>query len=545
MQLQDAAVAPVADDAQGIPQRTLAVYGYYRVFLAAILLLLFVAAPGRTHLVGHYNPELYLQTSIAYFLASLASTLYVRLSTSGQRTLQGLALIAIDLVALTLLMHATGGPGSSITPLIVLTVAAGAILLPGRLGYLVAAVASLGILYEQFYFALENGLRFTAGSTQVGLLGVAIFGVAFVAQLLVRRVQETERLARERGREIVELEQINTSIIQRMRTGILVVDDHLRIRMANGAARHMLAARPWINDASLAAVSPELAARIRAWQEDAAQRAGAFRNYPAGPELDAKMTVIQLGDRPGTLLFLEDTTALGQQLQQMKLASLGRLTASIAHEIRNPLSAIHHAAQLLEESPGIGVSDRKLTHIVQTQAQRLNRIVENVLQLSRRQAPHSDTLELAGWLRQFRTDFLAVRDGGDRIEIRLLRPHVRVRIDPNHLQQILTNLCENGLRYGRRAAGHGEVVLEIDVAGADEYPVLRAFDNGPGVPPEREDSLFEPFFTTESSGTGLGLYIARELCEANRAQLAWIPAEDAAGKGCFQITFAHPGRIAS
>lgn len=528
----------------GSPPRfgPLTIYGYYRVFLAAALLLLFIVNLDRAERLGSYRPDMYLAASVAYLVAAVLSTLLVRLVSSSEQV-QGALLIAIDILSLTVLAHASGGVSSTVAPLLVVTVAAGAILLPGRMALLVAAAATLAILYEQLYFALSSGLPLTTGSTQSGLLGVAFFGIAVAANQLTRRLVASEALARSRSKEISELEHLNAHIIQRMRTGILVVDADGVARLANSAAQQMLSPTPWQCPAALASLSEELPLRVRTWLLDSEQRFPAFRNYPEGPEISASMTAIRLAERRATLVFLEDMTTFSHHLQQMKLASLGRLTASIAHEIRNPLSAISHAAQLLDESPALATEDRRLAEIVQQQALRLDRIVENVLQLSRRQVPRSDLLELVSWLRQFRTDYLATHAHGDELEILALAGHARARFDPNHLHQILQNLCDNGLRYGRAATGTGLVTLEVSVA-TNDLPQLRIFDNGPGVPEDKQASLFEPFFTTEARGTGLGLYIARELCEANRARLVHVPARDGT-RSHFQITFAHPGRIAS
>ncbi|MFZ5722051.1 MAG: ATP-binding protein [Pseudomonadota bacterium] len=522
----------------------LTIYGYYRVLLAAAIAFLFVANLDSSTRLGSYRPQLFLVTSAGYFFVALLSSLTIRLVASRE-LVQGAILIGIDIVALTLLAHSSGGISSTITPLLVVTVAAAGILLPGRTSIVVAAAATLAMLYEQFYFALENGLPLTVGSTQVGLLGVAFFGVAFATGQLARRMQASEQLVYLRSREVVDLEQLNAHIIQRMRTGILVVDEGGTVQLANSSAQNLLSGSSLRTMGRLADISEELARRVATWREDVEHRAAPFRSYAGGPDIDASMAAIRLGDRPATLVFLEDMSQLSQHLQQMKLASLGRLTASIAHEIRNPLSAINHAAQLLAESPELAAGDRRLTEIIQQQALRLDRTVENVLQLSRRQVPRSDLLELVSWLQDFRRDYLGVHGkSDDELEVVARVPRIRARFDPNQLQQILQNLCDNGLRHGRKAAGRGYVRIEAGNAESGDLSVLRIFDNGGGVPAEKLANLFEPFFTTEPSGTGLGLYIARELCEANRARLSYIPASE--GKqGYFQIAFSHPGRIAS
>jgi two-component system sensor histidine kinase PilS (NtrC family) len=522
---------------------TLTIYRYYRVFLAAVLLLVFIVKTAPLPPWRGLAFDSYQLISTGYLIIALATTLFVGAITSRERLQSGL-LIGIDIMALSLLAHASGGAASPVAPLLVMAVAAGAVLQQGRVSYVMAAGATLAMLYSQILTSLATGSELTRGSTEVGLLGIAFFGIVIATNQLTVRLQQSEALALLRSEELQELEQLNAHIIQRMRTGILVVDDSNRVRLTNSAAQQMLVPDGWQGGISLGNVSQELVRRISVWRDDHTQRFPPFRNHAVGPEMDTSMTALRLGDKRATLVFLEDLATMSHHLQQMKLASLGRLTASIAHEIRNPLSAINHAAQLLGESQAIPPEDMRLTEIIQQQALRLDRIVENVLQLSRRQMPRTDLLELGSWLRQFRGDYLVTHPPGDMLDVQTGDVPQRARFDPHHLQQILQNLCDNGLRHGRALAGHGHVTLTIGTTTNGEIPVLRVVDNGPGIPAEFLGNLFEPFFTTDTRGTGLGLYIARELCEANRARLAYIPATESE-RGYFQITFAHPGRIAS
>lgn len=545
----------------------LAIYSYYRVLLAAALLLLFLFGGDRYGYSSGSRREFYLLLSFAYFLVALSSSLLARALIRND-SVRGSTLIAIDIVSLATLAHASGGASSTITPLLVVTVASGAILLQGKLSYLVAAAATLAMLYEQALTSMSMGMPVTHGSTQGGLLGLAFFGIVVATNQLSARLRQSEALTHRQSQELSELEQLNAHIIQRMRTGILVVDNEGTIRLSNTAAQQMLVPEGWQPGTQIDYTSPELQRRITAWREDRNLRFPPFRNHTEGPEIDTNMTAVQLGERQATLVFLEDLVMLSHHLQQMKLASLGRMTASIAHEIRNPLSAINHAAQLLEESSALPAEDHRLTEIIQQQALRLDRIVDSVLQLSRRQMPRTDLFDLGVWLQEFRTDYLATHTADDILEVRVIGAPPRVRFDPNHLQQVLQNLCDNGLRHGRAHGGQGHVVLNLTSTRNGDAPVLHICDNGPGISEKIAGNLFEPFFTTESKGTGLGLYIARELCEANRARLVYInfsqknknqntiagenlsafPAASpgfAHSAGCFQITFSHPGRIAS
>jgi len=214
---------------------------------------------------------------------------------------------------------------------------------------------------------------------------------------------------------------------------------------------------------------------------------------------------------------------MAQQAQQLKLASLGRLTASIAHEIRNPLSAITHAGQLLDEAEQINPADRRLTEIIQTHSKRVNTIIENVMQLSRRQQTHSEELNLGRWLRDFYQEFCHDNPGSaDIMNIHLYPENIMVRFDSSQLTQIVTNLCKNSIRHCR-ASDAPWILLRAGLSDDGNRPFLEITDNGPGVADEDINKLFEPFFTSANEGTGLGLYIARELGESNQTQLIICP----------------------
>jgi two-component system sensor histidine kinase PilS (NtrC family) len=243
----------------------------------------------------------------------------------------------------------------------------------------------------------------------------------------------------------------------------------------------------------------------------------------------------------GTLVFAEDFSQIAQQAQQLKLASLGRLTASIAHEIRNPLASISHAAQLLRESPELLAEDSRLVEIVLTNAQRTNEVIESVLTLSRGQQPQPELIALGRWLGAFGQE-LQLRDGGEAVTIELdvQGASLEARVDPTHLRQVMANLCENGLRYSLRHRGAAWLRLALRADPVTGLAQLDVIDRGEGVPEEAVSSIFEPFFTTEHNGTGLGLYLARELCEANQIRLEYL--RDPEGGSCFRLNFPHPDR---
>jgi two-component system sensor histidine kinase PilS (NtrC family) len=245
-------------------------------------------------------------------------------------------------------------------------------------------------------------------------------------------------------------------------------------------------------------------------------------------------------DPAGSIILLEDTTLVAQRAQQMKLASLGRLTASIAHEIRNPLGAISHAEQLLEESSNLNSADRRLADIIRTNSERVNEIIENVLQISRRQPSRSEEIVLSDWLQRFIQDFRGNRPLTDQnLTLDIQPSDIHVFADASQLHQIMTILCDNAVCHFQGPGN--ELRIQINgraVPGAEGY-LLDVLDNGPGIAADSLRQIFEPFFTTHNKGSGLGLFIARELCEANRLGLEYAARPE--GGSCFRVNFPTTG----
>ena len=231
---------------------------------------------------------------------------------------------------------------------------------------------------------------------------------------------------------------------------------------------------------------------------------------------------------------------MNARVQQSKLASLGRLSASIAHEIRNPVGAMSHAAQLLGESAALSEDDIRLTEIIQTHSSRVSHIIDNVLQLSRRESSRPERLPLKSWLDEFADEFvrtLELQEG--EFSIAEIAPDIEARIDKGHLHQVLWNLCDNAVKYASETGG---ILVEIQAGRMRGVgrPYIEVLDCGLGIDPAMADKIFEPFFTARSGGTGLGLYISRELCELNRATLVYL--DRPGGGSIFRIVFADPDR---
>lgn len=520
--------------------RSLLVYSYYRLFIALSLFGAFMGR-GTLHAFSVQQVNVYFYSVVIYLLCCFASVLIVHFRPRANLSRHAFIQACTDIIILTLLMYSSGEPDSNLSVLMVVTVAASNILVLGRPALFIAALAALSVLLEQFYYALNNtsikGLEFF----QTGILGITFFATALITQQLTKRLRESEDLAKQRGSDLVELEQLNHLIIQRMRTGIIVINENGFIHLINDAARHLLNITP--GDIGKSLLPPRLLQELQHWQHNHDYRCPIFRTTTTSPNVLCNFTHLKADGQSRVLIFIEDQSQLAQQAQQMKLASLGTLTAGIAHEIRNPLGAISHAAQLLQESSALNPSDIRLAEIIQRHSLRMNSIIENVLQLSRRKISHFERLDLNLFLQHFITEFKQTYETPVVIHLKSPAQPLVTHVDPNQLTQILTNLCQNGLRYSQEHTGNAEIMLISGKLTHNDRPYIDVIDQGPGIPPGDAEHIFEPFFTTRATGTGLGLYLAKELCEANESSLNYIPLN---GQGsCFRITFSHPERIST
>ena len=503
---------------------------FYRVVLAGLLTVLYFALQDSNPFNAE-NHQLFRATLLSYLVFSIAVGFTTRLHRPGYQ-FQAPLQVLTDVAAIALLMHATGGATSALAVLLVIAVTAGALILPGRPAYLFAAVATLTLLFETGLASLSPETAGAGDITRAGLLGLVLFAAAGLAHVLAIRIRESEALAQQRGIDLANLQQLNQYIIQQLHSGVLVVDADNDIRLANQTAHALLDFNQQAR-IPLAQAAADLARQLQHWKNDNQWQPEAFQAPKAGNTLIPRFSELQTARGKGTLILLEDSAQLAHQTQQIKLASLGRLTASIAHEIRNPLGAISHAAQLLAESDKLDQGDKRLTEIICNHSKRVNTIIENVLQLSRRSPSHPQEVALTDWLTEFRKEFVQM-DGlrSKQLELDIEPQNIRIHVDPGHLHQVLTNLCKNAFDH----AGD-ETAVTVQVRRDDQAAVcLDVLDNGPGIDVETAEQMFEPFYTTASSGTGLGLYIVRELCEINQARLSYHPLPE--GGSSFRIRFA-------
>ncbi|MFM7785310.1 MAG: sensor histidine kinase [Gammaproteobacteria bacterium] len=517
----------------------LRVYSYYRLALAALLLLMFAALRG-TETGALMQRGLYLGTAVSYAVLNAIVLALVLARRRTPRPRKVFALLVLDIATLVVITHASGGINSGFAVLLMVTVGAGAVMVPGQIATLVAAVASIGVLAEALYVVVQRDQP-VSGVFSAGVLGALLFASSLLVQGLAGRLARSQALAQQRAGEVLELQRVNQLIVQRMLTGILFIDAEDRIRVANGSAARLLGLPESVLGESGAELPATLAEALHTWRAQPDWVLPPIRPREDGPSVRLSFARIQAPAGDGTLVFAEDFTQITQQAQQLKLASLGRLTASIAHEIRNPLGSISHAAQLLRESPELPREDRRLVEIVIGNAQRTNEVVETVLTLSRGRLPQPERTALSPWLAAFVAEYHPQTNTvTPRIEVSVEPETLEVSMDLAHLRQVMQNLCDNGLRYSLRETGQATLALRASVDPESGLAALDVIDRGPGVPEESVDAIFEPFFTTETSGTGLGLYLSRELCEANRVRIEY--RREPQGGSCFRLVFPHPDR---
>ncbi|HEY2591437.1 MAG TPA: histidine kinase dimerization/phospho-acceptor domain-containing protein, partial [Steroidobacteraceae bacterium] len=385
--------------------RVIGLVSIYRLIIPpGLLLMQWVTAPD--FLARVLSPDLLMTVCIGYFIAGLLLML-----TRGVQwpSLRMLALVnaLVDTVGLSLVLYASGGAASGLGILLVLPVGAMAILAGSRDVFLIAAVAALGVLAQQIALYVQ-GEAPAADYTSAGVLGAVLFVIGLSVWPVANRLRESEALARRQEVDLANLAQLSQYIVQHLRESILVVDSEDRVRLINESAAQILGDRAAYPGALLGEASPRLLYLLESWRHStrgAPEPAQTFVSNDGGRIVQPHFAALGSAQPAPILVFLEDTSVIAGKVQQSKLAALGRLSASIAHEIRNPVGAMSHAGQLLAESPEISGEDRRLTDIIRANAERVSTIINNVLQLSRREEARLERLSLGAWIEDFVEEF--------------------------------------------------------------------------------------------------------------------------------------------
>lgn len=518
-------------------RRELYFFTLYRSLEAALFVFL-AFSPLAVPFAELRDPALARVVAIGYLLAAIALLFAGRQTRYGFSRQVAVGLV-VDLVAGLTAIHAMANVENGIALLLTVNIGAGALLLPLRWGLGFAIGGVVLSLVEFHYTQAEYG---SAGRNlaEVLMFGTTWLATAGLCHMLGRQMRESHALALQRGAEVANLAQLNELIIRRMRTGVMVVDAGGTIRLVNESAWHSLG-QPSPHETALERVSEALARRLYQWRFENLQDVTPVELSAETSAVIPRFAKLTVTDDL-FLIFLDDTSLVSRRAEELTLSSLGRLSASIAHEIRNPLAAISYSAQLLEESPDLPDTDRRLVEIIVNHCNRMNGIVQDVLSLSRRERSRPESVDLSQWTMQYVDEYKNThRLDHDELRAVPQSRHLYAMVDPQQLHQVVTNLVQNALVYGRLPGEPARVTVTARQLSEASPPLVEVIDRGPGIPPRVVDSIFEPFYTTHEHGTGLGLYLARQLCEANQATLDYVPV--AGGGSCFRISLARAQRL--
>ena len=522
---------PLPTSLAGSSRRILWIVGLFRAVCGALLLGLALLFDLRT--LNVTTPNSFLTAASLYFVFGLAAIGWIQQDRSPLSLSQTLlALLCGDIFFLALVMIAGGSTGTPLPILLFPQLAASGWLLRTQTSFFHAALAAIVLLGLEAWRLLGGDIG-GAQLFQTGLICLGYFAMVGIAVVLGRYTKASEELATQRGIDVANLEQVNRLIIQDMQDGVLVVDLTGVVRGHNAQVTRLLGGFGRMRGGMrLSEFSTTLHDYWRRWNEDFSEPLPPFKVETTQRLLRVRLVRIGSGLNGGTLIYLEDLGRAQNEAQQMKLAAMGRLTASIAHEVRNPLSAINQAAQLLEEDGSVAPEGTRLLGMIRSNARRIDRIVGEVLQLNRRDRQQPEAIPLGEFMRTMTEEIVqaeAIPPGSIVIDI---HDGLLVVFDRGHLSQIAWNLVRNAWQHCKKAEGSIRIAARAGYMG--DAVICELGDDGPGVPTEFRAQIFEPFFTTRPGGTGLGLYIARELADANGAALELLPKAPGA---IFRMTF--------
>lgn len=508
--------------------RAIRIINIFRFLLSLIFVVLYAFADKLNLSAGNDNPSLFLSLAIAYALFSISLLVITPLKSSAVIFFHPVQIV-IDILFVIMMMYAAGGIQSGLGLLLIVTIVTASMVSNGRLALFYAAVATIGLLLEQSYRIAEWDLPISS-YTQSVMLSLSCFATAWLAYSLAKRILLSEALASSRGVDLENLAQVNTLITQQMQDGVLVVDENLHIRHYNSQAKFLLALEEnsgnnlWLRDHA-----PAIANVLMYWIDGNDEHKNLI--IPINNrELNLRIEPINQENRKlGAVIFIQDWSKIQTVAQQAKLAALGRLTANIAHEIRNPLSAISHANQLLQEEENLSKGNARILEIIEDNIQRINQIIKDVLELNRRDRTHQEKITLNQFIVDFHTQFCAIEKiPSAYFTLELCPAQDTITFDRRHLTQILWNLCKNGWEHSRKEISslHLNCTRILKTASGNKAGLhIAVKDDGPGIDEQGRSKLFEPFYTTKPTGNGLGLYISRELAEANNAMLYFQPQQ--------------------
>lgn len=495
------------------------VYSYFSVGMA-LLFLGFYLYEDQLQWWQPAAPKLLPIVLSGYLTLAISLFISTRRSRHNQ-TDQLLPFFMSDILFYGLLLLYLAPKQTDISIIMLVTVGLGNFLVTQRYGFLLAAMATLMVLSHGF---VHPSNQITDQVLSGSFISIAYFIEAAIVQSLKSGLDEARSQEKETKTQLLTASKINSIIIDRMQTGVCVVNGSGQISSLNRAVQERISPKG-VGDH----IPDILFERLKTWQEFKLQNDDTIKlELENGKKFIVIVSFAEINET-STLIFIEDKDTVTRRANQFKLESLARMAASIAHEIRNPLNAVSHAAQLIYDNPELDSDDARLCEIIVNQSTRMDAIIQNVLQLSKRKATEPKWLELDSWIMKFIDDFSAQNS----IKFTLSTEPMKIRFDPSQLHQVLWNIASNAIHYGKASK---QSPIDIKFKQLPHRASIRITDNGPGICENELNFLFEPFHTTSAKGTGLGLYLVKELCEANHAEIRYHNTINAGA--CFEILFA-------
>ena len=498
-----------------------------RITIASVLVILqaFIYA------LGNVNNGWSIAVCVVYLFATMVVRLIARpRPPGGTFDAQWVLTVGVDVVTFTALNFLQSS-GINYTPLFALPVLLASVLGPISLALGTAASVTLLLLTDAWWASLHLPKDSAARFLQSGLSGSGFFAVALLANQLALRLAREEQLVKS-SQQVARMQtQVNELVIEALTDGVLVIDASGIVRSANPAARRLLATgdtsrRPPFVLATRAAWQPLAEITRQTFVDQLPQQADVRLNNTGHNarhlHVRTRLATTQgHTDEALCVVFLEDLREMEARVRVEKMAAMGRMSAAVAHEIRNPLAAISQANALLEEDLQ-DPTHRQLTAMVRQNAQRLAKIVDDILNISRVQVPnpeeHGTVLMLDQVASRIASDWTQQTSSKNRTHMALAASLACVVFDPEHLRRLMINLLDNALRYASQASHAIEIATQMPFEGQAR---LLVWSDGPPLEETVQTHLFEPFFTSESRSSGLGLYICRELCERYSALIGY------------------------
>lgn len=505
------------DSGNDRPWQLLFIYNVYRIFCLLFFLAFFLITQPIVTVSGLF----YFLLWLSYLIMALLF-FYRCKKRSPAFNQQVFVAGTLDIIFVVLLISFIGDMQSGFIILLNVIVAALSILLPGRYAIFFAAIASfilLTISFIEYFYGRSSHLSTFYSS---GIYGASLFATALTAWYLAHRIKISENIAWLQSCELASMQRMNEYIIERLHSGVIYVDLNRHIQLMNTAAKHFFHLPSDYVYSSLSQLSTVLDDKCQQFMDNIQQHSRPSQIILETPFLRVYFFSAAIDSQAATLIFLDDMSAVAQQVQQLKLASLGRLSASIAHELRNPLGAISHAVQLLGDTTGLDEENLRLKYLIIKNCNRMNSVIKNVLQLSRQEKSKPELIEFFPFITHFKHDFCVYNQCNIIIDPSV-NATTRFMFDKSQLEQILVILFDNAMRHGRDKADTVTIMISIKASLSSVEIMIQ--DTGPGIPEHLQHDIFEPFFSTLSSGFGMGLFIAKDLCEVNQAQLIAVPTK--------------------